>query len=155
RPARTRVASWLAPRGASYTQAVVALALNIPFIAAALSRYPQDLTWFSLAGVNALLVVAGYYVAALYLVVTVAFLLTGAWRLVFLTVSAAALTLTLYYFVVDGIVYRVTKMHIDAFWLQYLFTTFRGLGIGLAQILGATLLLGVIVGLEFFLLRKA
>jgi uncharacterized protein len=155
RRTRARVASWLASRGAGYTQAVVALALNIPFMVAALARYPQDLTWASLAGVYALMVFAGYYVFAVYLLLTAAFLLTGAWRRVFLGVSTAILTLTLYYFVVDGIVYRVTKMHIDAFWLQYLLSTFRGLGIGSAQIAGAILLLAVIVGLEVFLLRKA
>ncbi|HEU4994118.1 MAG TPA: sulfatase-like hydrolase/transferase [Gemmatimonadaceae bacterium] len=155
RRTRARVTSWLASRGASYTQAVVALALNIPFMVAALGRYPQDLTWASLEGGYALLVFAGYYVFAVFLVVTAAFLLTGAWRRVFLGASTALLALTLYYLIVDGIVYRVTKMHIDAFWIQYLVTTFRGLGIGSAQIGGAVLLLAVILALEVFLVRKA
>src|SRR5262245_47690418 len=114
---RARVGDWLTRRGASYAQAIVALALNVPFMVAALSRYPQGLTWLSTSGVYALMVFAGYYVLAVYLVMTAAFLLTGAWRRVFLGASATILTLMLFYFVIDGIVYRVTKMHIDAFWL--------------------------------------
>jgi len=97
RRTRARVASWLASRGASYTQAVVALALNIPFMVAVLGRYPQGLTWASFEGVYALLVFAGYYVFAVYLLVTVAFLLTGAWRRVFLSASTAILTRRMYH----------------------------------------------------------
>src|SRR5262249_46572541 len=65
------------------------------------------------------------------------------------------LALALCYFAIDGIVYRVAKAHIDAFWLQYLFTTFEGLGIGLAQIAGGILAFALILALELFLLRAA
>ncbi|HEY7236228.1 MAG TPA: sulfatase-like hydrolase/transferase, partial [Gemmatimonadaceae bacterium] len=67
----------------------------------------------------------------------------------------AILTLTVYYFAVDGIVYRVAKMHVDAFWLQYLFTTFDGLGIDIAQIAAALVALALVILLEVFLLRLA
>ena len=69
--------------------------------------------------------------------------------------STTILTLALCYFAIDGVVYRVAKAHIDAFWLQYLLTTFEGLGIGPAQIAGAVLALAVILALELFLLRTA
>jgi len=150
-----RLTSWLAPRRALYGRAVVTLALNVPFMVAALSRYPQDLRWASPAGVYTLLVFAGYYVLLVYAVLTLAFLLTGAWPRVFLAASTATLTLSLYYFAVDGIVFRVAKTHIDAFWLQYLVTTFGGLGIGFAQVANALLALAAILALELFLLRLA
>ena len=152
---RGRATSWLAPRAACYPQAIVALALNIPFMVAALSRYPQDLTWVSPAGVYAVLVFAGYYVFLVYVLLTLLFLLTGAWRRMFVGASTALLALTLYYFVVDGSVYRVLKMHVDAFWLRYLITTFGGLGIEATQIAGAIGLLALIAVLEVLLLRMA
>src|SRR6478609_6148150 len=128
-------------RWSDYTAAIVSLALNVPFIVFALSRYPQDLQWGSAAGMYTMLVFAGYYIFLVYALLTLAFVFTAAWPRVFSAVSIAILTSALCYFAIDGIVYRVAKAHIDAFWLQYLLTTFEGLGIGLAQIAGAALVL--------------
>ena len=134
---------------------MVALALNVPFMVAELSRYPQHLSWLSPSGVYALLVFVGYYAFLTGALLTLAFLLTGAWPRVFVGASTAILTSALYYFALDGTVYRVAKMHIDAFWLGYLLTTFHGLGIGMAQIAEAALVLAVILALELGLLRLA
>jgi len=142
-------------RWADYTAAIVALALNAPFMLVALSRYPQDLQWVSAAGAYTLLVFAGYYIFLILVLLTLVFLFTSAWPRLFTLVSTTILTGALCYFVVDGVVYRVARAHIDAFWLQYLLTTFEGLGIGLAQIAGAVLVLAVILALELFLLRVA
>ena len=140
---------------ASYGHAVVALALNVPFMLAALCRYPQDLRWLSPAGVYTLLVFAGYYIFLIYILLTLAFLVTGAWPRLFTAASSTILALALCYFAVDGVVYRVAKAHIDAFWLQYLLTTFEGLGIGIAQIAGALLVFTAVVALQLVLLRTA
>ena len=142
-------------RWAAYTAATVCLALNVPFMVAALSRYPQDLRWGSAPGIYTLLVFAGYYVFLIYVLLTLVLLLVGAWPRVFVAASTTILTLALYYFVLDGVMYRVTKAHVDAFWIQYLLTTFEGLGIGRAQITEGILALAVILGLELFLLRTA
>lgn len=142
-------------RWASFTAVIVTLGLNVPFMVAALSRYPQDLPWGSAAGLYTLLVFAGYYVFLIYVLLAAAFLLTGAWPRVFAAAGLTILTLALAYFAIDGVVYRVAKAHIDAFWLQYLLTTFEGLGIGLAQIANAVLVLAAILALEWFLLRTA
>jgi uncharacterized protein len=133
----------------------MALAFNVPFIVATLCRYPQDLRWPSLAGIYTLLVFPGYYVFLIYVLLTLAFVLTGAWPRVFVAASTAILTLALCYFLVDGVVYRVAKAHIDAFWLQYLFTTFEGLGIGRRQIAGALFVFAVILALQLVLVRIA
>jgi len=122
---------------------------------AALSRYPQDLRWGSAAGVYTLLTFAGYYVFLIYALLTLVFLLVGAWPRLFVAASTTMLTLALSYFVIDGVVYRVAKAHIDAFWLQYLLRTFEGLGIGRAQVAGAVLAIGVILALQLVLLRMA
>jgi hypothetical protein len=145
----------MTPRWAAYTAAIACLALNVPFMMAALSRYPQDLRWGSAEGVYTLLVFPGYYVFLIYVLLTSVFLLIGAWPRFFVAASTTILTLALCYFAIDGVVYRVSKAHIDAFWLQYLLTTFEGLGIGAAQIGSAALVVAVILALELFLLRTA
>jgi membrane-anchored protein YejM (alkaline phosphatase superfamily) len=152
-PTRARLTAWLTRRGACYAEAIVALALNVPFMVAALCRYPQDLRWMSAAGVYTLLIFPGYYVFLVFALLTLVFVLIGGWRRPFVGASTAILALTLYYFAADGIVYRVARMHVDAFWLQYLVTTFDGLGIGFTQIAEAVLVLALIVALELFLLR--
>ena len=152
---RPRFNLWLNRRAACYTEVMLALALNVPLMLAALCRYPQDLRWASPAGFYALLIFPGYYVFLVLAVLTLVFVLTGGWRPGFVGASTAILTLTLYYFVVDGMVYRVAKMHVDAFWLQYLVTTFDGLGIGVAQIAAALLVLAIIFAVELFLVRMA
>jgi membrane-anchored protein YejM (alkaline phosphatase superfamily) len=146
---------WKTGRGAHYTAAIVSLALNVPLMAIALSRYPQDLRWGTAAGVYTLLVFAGYYVFLIFVLLTVAFLLVGRWPRVFTAASTTILTLALCYFAIDGIVYRVAKAHIDAFWLQYLLTTFEGLGIKPSQIAGSVLAFAVILALQLVLLRTA
>src|SRR6185369_12248303 len=145
----------MTPRWAAYTAAIAALALNVPFMIAALSRYPQDLRWSSAAGAYTLLVFAGYYVLLIGVLLTLVFLLLGAWPRLFVLASTTILTLALCYFAIDGVVYRVAKAHIDAFWLQYLLTTFEGLGIGVTQIASSVLALAVILTLQLLLLRTA
>ena len=153
---RLRIPIWKQGHAASYTAAIVALALNVPFMVAALSRYPQDLQWGTAAGAYTLLVFGGYYVFLIYALLTIAFLIAGAWPRLFTVASTTILTLALCYFAIDGMVYRVAKAHIDAFWLQYLVTTFaEGLGIGPAQIAAALLAFAVILALQLYLLRVA
>jgi membrane-anchored protein YejM (alkaline phosphatase superfamily) len=152
---RVRLAGWISRRWAGYTAAIVSLALNVPFMAAGLSRYPQDLQWNSAPGAYTLLVFAGYYVFLIAVLLTLVFVLIGAWPRLFTAASTTILALALCYFAIDGVVYRVAKAHIDAFWLQYLVTTFEGLGIGLWQITGAVLVFTAILALELFLLRTA
>ena len=152
RARRSYAMTW---RGTAYTSAIVSLALNVPLMMVGLSRYPQDLQWGSSAGVYTLLVFAGYYVLLVYALLTFAFLLTGPWPRVFTALSTTILTLALGYFAIDGVVYRVSKAHIDAFWLQYLLTTFEGLGISLGQIAGVAVVFAAILALELFLLRTA
>ena len=100
------IVSWLSYRIRSYGRVLVALCINVPFLIAALSRYPDELNWFSLTGVYAALVFVGYYVLILLVLLSLLFLLAGAWPRLYHTTAVLLLALALYYFVVDGIVYR-------------------------------------------------
>ena len=119
---------WFQRRARFYSQAVVVLCLNVPFLFLALSRYLSGVSWASVGGVYAGLVFLGYYTLILLVVITCLFLVTGAWPRLFLAASGVLITLVLYYFLVDGVVYRILKNHIDAFWLIYLRHDLRGPG---------------------------
>lgn len=147
--------AWFQRRARVYGQAVVVLCLNLPVLFVVLSRYVGGVSWAGVGGVYAGLVFLGYYALILLVLVTVLFLVIGAWPRVFLPASGVLITLVLYYFLVDGVVYRVLKNHIDAFWLIYLFTTFEGLGIGPAQIFEGVALLAGVAALQWGLFRLA
>jgi membrane-anchored protein YejM (alkaline phosphatase superfamily) len=134
---------------------VVVLCLNVPVLFVALSRYLSGVSWASVGGVYAGLVFLGYYALILLVVLTCLFLMVGAWPRLFLAASGVLITLVLYYFLVDGVVYRILKNHIDAFWLIYLATTFEGLGIGLPQIILGLASLAGVAALEWWLFRLA
>jgi uncharacterized protein len=150
-----RLRESLSRGAAAYGRSIVALALNVPFILLALSRYPGSLTWSSLEGIYTVLVFLGYYVLLLLVVLGLVFMLACGWPRVILAGSAVSIGLVLFYFAIDGIVYRVLRMHVDGFWLQYLFTTFDGLGIGGGHIAAAVALLLGIAILEWALFRLA
>lgn len=152
---RARLASWLSGRTRSYGRVVVALCLNVPLLIAALSRYPDGLSWLSFGGVYTALVFVGYYILILLALLTVLFLVVGAWAPLFVGAGGGLIGLALYYFLVDGVVYRMLRMHIDAFWLRYLFTTFEGLGVTGGQVVGAVALLALVLALEWWILRLA
>src|SRR4051812_45019397 len=90
---RARLAGWMSRRWTAYTAAIVALALNVPFMVVALSRYAQDIRWTSAEGAYTLLLFAGYYVFLIYFLLTLVFLLLAAWPRVFVAASTTILTL--------------------------------------------------------------
>jgi hypothetical protein len=147
--------AWFQRQARSYSRVVVVLCLNVPLLFVALSRYLSGVSWASLGGLYAGLVFLGYYTLILLVVITCLFLVTGAWPRLFLAASGVLITIALYYFLVDGVVYRILKNHVDAFWLVYLATTFEGLGIGLPQIMLALALLAGVAALEWWLFRFA
>ena len=114
-------------RWAAYTAVIVCLALNVPFMVAALSRYPQDLRWGSAEGAYTLLLFGGYYVFLIYVLLTLVVLSArgrdstrGQHDILTLARLLRALT-------ASCIAYEGA---IDAFWLQHLLTTFGRVGIG-------------------------
>jgi membrane-anchored protein YejM (alkaline phosphatase superfamily) len=152
---RSKLLDWFRGRARSYGQVVVVLCLNVPFLFLALSRYLGGVSWGSVGGVYAGLVFLGYYGAILLVAVTGLFLVTGAWPRLFTRAAGVLITLVLFYFLVDGVVYRLVKSHIDAFWLMYLATTFEGLGISAPQIVLCVAVLAGVAVLEWSLFRLA
>lgn len=145
--------TWWSARAEAYACAILALGLNIPFLLFAVSRHLGGPDPTSLAGAYTLLVVCGYYVLVLQCLISLAFLLAAysfRWAVV---ASSVILGSALFYLVIDGVIYRVYRFHIDAFWLQYLLGSFSGIGIpgSMLALAGATL--AGVVALEWFLMR--
>ena len=114
------IQTWWCSRADGYARAVLVLGLNIPFLFLALTRYLGGVDLTSVTGVYALVTAVGYYTLALQVVITVVFLLTGFSPRLSIGVTAVLLGISLSYLVIDGVVYRVYRFHIDAFWFQYL-----------------------------------
>lgn len=147
--------SWLSARGEVYARVMVALCLNVPFLMAALARHLEGIAWASLAGLYTGFVFLGYYVFILLFLLTCLFFVTGFWRQLYVGTSAILLTSALFYLLVNGVVYQFLRIHIDAFWLQSLFTSSSGLGIGPGTLLAILAVLCLTAVLEWWLLRAA
>lgn len=152
---RSPLRRWFHARLDAYTQIVIGLLLNVPVLVIALARHLEGVAYVSVAGLYIPLVVVGYYTLLLFVVLTAVFLATGWWRRLALVASGTTLTLALFYLVVNGIVHRIYRFHIDAFWLQYILTSFSGIGLTPAMIATAIVVLGGIGALEWALLRAA
>ena len=150
-----RARGWWASRVDSYSQVVTALLLNVPVMAVALARHLEGVAFGGVTALYLLLVFVGYYALLLFLVITVVFLLTMLWRRLAMTASGALLVAALFYLVVNGIVHQVYRFHIDAFWLQYVLTSFDGMGITTPMLGMALAVLAGIALLEWGLFRLA
>jgi len=147
---RVAIPSWVDP----YVRMLHVVALNIPFLVAVLAFHLEGVSWTSPAAVYAILVFLGYYVPVLLAGLTVLFLLTWYSRRLFLAAATALLTCALFYLVINSIVHRIYHLHIDAFWIEYLFHNFSGVGFTPAMLgMTAALLLGV-VGFELWLFNR-
>jgi membrane-anchored protein YejM (alkaline phosphatase superfamily) len=147
--------TWWSARAGAYARAVLALGLNIPFLLLLATRYLRGTDPTSLSGVYTALVVVGYYVLALQIVITLVFLLTGFWTRLALVLSGTVLGAMLGYLAIDGVVYRLYRFHIDAFWIQYLVGQFSGFGASGKMIAVTVGIIALVVLLEVWLMQVA
>lgn len=142
-------------RARRYADLCAAVAWNLPLIAAALLASVADAHPTLLGRVYGAMVIVGYYGLPLLLAVSVVFLLLLPWRRAATPAAAAVATLATAYLVADAAAYRIVKFHIDAFWLEYLFTDFRGLGLHGSTIATAAAALAGLVALQALIFRYA
>lgn len=72
--------------------------------------------------------VVGYYALPMLLIAFVLFVLLAPLRRTAFIVTGTVSGLFLYYLFLDSLVYAVTRVHIDFFWLEFLIQDFGGLG---------------------------
>jgi len=129
--------------------------LNLPLLALVLARHLEAGAYSGLSGVYAQLVFLGYYGLLLFVLVTVIFLVTISFRRLAVASTLGLLTLFEGYFLVNSVVYRNFRFHVDAFWIQYIFTSYSGLGVPPALFAAAAIALLGIGALEWGLFRLA
>jgi hypothetical protein len=139
----------------AYLAAVLAAGLNVPILAALLASDLMSVDPISIAGLYAGLVVVGYYGLVFLFLVSGLFALLSVWPRVAIAASGLFSAVALYYLAVDGVVYHVFRFHVDAFWLQYLMTSFNGLGLPPSTIALAAIVFLACVGLEIAIFRLA
>jgi len=120
---------WLGRRLDAYFLLVTALSLNLPLLSAALARHLEAVPLWSIAGAYAGLVFVGYYGLILLFALTLVFALT-AFAPRFAVISGGALLLAAAgYLLLNSVVHRVFRFHVDGFWIHYVLTSFEGIGI--------------------------
>jgi membrane-anchored protein YejM (alkaline phosphatase superfamily) len=146
---------WFGSRLETYRALLTALGLNLPLYVAALAHQLEGVPLLSLAGAYAAFVIVGYYGLALLVLLTVLFLVTGFSRRLAVAAGATFLFAAAFYLVADSVVHRAFRFHIDAFWLQYVFTSFNGFGMPPATLALIAGVLVVLVAIELWILRLA
>ncbi len=149
------VQNWLRSRGGAYAHMVALLGLTLPFIFLALSRYVDGKTGANIAGLYAGLLFAGYYPLVLLVLLTALFALFMLWPRLATRLGAFLIGGTLFYLIIDSTVYRIYRFHVDAFWIEYVFKSFSGIGISGAMIAMALGILALVAGLVWGLSRVA
>jgi membrane-anchored protein YejM (alkaline phosphatase superfamily) len=147
--------AWWSAHAGAYASAIVALGLNIPFLLLAITRHLGGIDLTSLAGVYALCVVVGYYVLVLEIGVTLVFLLAVLSTRLASAAATVLLGIALFYLLLNGVIYSAYRFHVDAFWMQYLFGSFSGIGISARMLIIAISTLIAVVGLEWVLMHAA
>jgi membrane-anchored protein YejM (alkaline phosphatase superfamily) len=112
-----------------YRYQVMALALNVPVIYSILLLNMRHIDFTSLTWFYISCVFIGYYVLPLLLVITLIFLFFFHLRKMVVYCSGAIITIFVYYLLLDSFVYNIIKIHIDFFWLEYVFNDYGGLGL--------------------------
>ena len=138
---------WITARMDGYLLLVTALGLNLPLLAAALVRHLQGVSPLSLAGLYAGLVVVGYYGLLLLLLLTALYAVTWFSSRLSAAAGVALLFVAASYLVINSVVYRAFRFHVDAFWVGYFLTSLRGTGVRAPTLAVA---IGLVLGLAAF-----
>ena len=139
---------WLKARTESHSYVVTAFVLNLPFLFIVLWRHLNEVTLTGLTSVYIGTVFLGYYALIVFVLTTITFLILSFSKRLAIIASGAILTVTLFYFVVNSVVYGIYRFHVDAFWLAYAATHFQGFGIPPTVVFTAVVILILITVLE-------
>jgi len=137
----------------SYRVWLTALVLNTPLIFGILMLNVagdgfKPLTWVYVAGLA-----LGYYGLPLLLAGTVVFLLLLPARSAGKFIGIVILSAIIYYLLIDGLVFRIFKFHLNLFWVEFILADFGSLGLTSSTILSGMGMLAGVVAVEISILR--
>jgi len=136
-----------------YGDLVSALVANVVLIVVILQMNirPAGLPLLGMAYAG--LTMVGYYGLPLLVAVSLVWLITWPVKQATRPLGLAVCTLLIAYLLADAVAFRIIKFHIDAFWLEYLFKDFGGLGLPWTTVAMAVVGFGALVALEFAIFR--
>ncbi|MBU8870012.1 MAG: sulfatase-like hydrolase/transferase [Gemmatimonadales bacterium] len=139
-----------------YRYLIMVLALHAPVIwgILLLNIRGVKLTGHSAVYFNS--VALGYYMLPLLLVVTLLFILLFPFGRALMWLVGIVMVIFTYILLLDSFVYEVCKLHIDLFWLEFLFKDYRGFGLTAPAFLSvlAALVVLILVELGIFTLAR-
>lgn len=100
-------------------------------------------------------VILGYYVLPILLIITFLTILFFALRKTLALIAGAAVVVYVYYLLIDHFVYTIAKIHVDLFWLEWIFDDFHSFGLTASTIRNVVIALVVIAGIEFMIFKFA
>ena len=149
------VQTWFSTRAKAYAYVVSTLCLNVPILSLLLARHLEGVTYLGLGGVYVLLLFLGYYALALFVLATCVFVVSIVSRRLATVASGALLVVALFYLVVNSVVHGIYRFHVDAFWLEYVLGSYKGLGLPSSVVAAALVAVVALAALEVGLFRVA
>lgn len=139
-----------------YYRLTIAVALNIALVFSILLWNARQHDFGMLSGAYFLAVILGYYVLPIYLVSSVLYLIFSPIRRLSLFLATVLITGFIFYYLIDGYTYAVTRMHIDLFWIEWIINDFNAFGLTYAMLstVVAAFLLLVAIEVGIFLLAR-
>jgi len=126
----------------------MALVLNVPLIyfILLLDMRRVDLTFLTWIYLSCVFI--GYYVLPLLFIVTIIFLFSFVFRRLAIIFIGTIITIYIYYLLIDSLAYNMTRIHINLFWLEWIFTDLAGFGLPPNTVRNVLLVLLVVIVVE-------
>ena len=135
-------------RRSTYFLLTVAVALNAPLVFLILLRNTRQFHFDIVSWTYMVSVTLGYYVLAMLVFASVAYLLLCPLRRLALVVSGVLVTTAVYYLLVDSYTFGIMKMHIDLFWLKWIVSDFDAFGLSRNTLQSALVAALILVAVE-------
>ena len=131
------------------------LALNVPLIVAILLFSLRGIDFSAMTWVYFLTVVIGYYALIILVLFTLVYLLLFYVRRIAVIAAIGAITLGVFFLIVDGLTYHVTKIHIEPFWMEWIVNDLSAFGISHTTLWAVFFCLLGLIAVELLLFRLA
>lgn len=138
-----------------YRRLLVFLLLNAPLVWGFLLLDLRGVDFSGLSAFYTATVLAGYYVLPPLLITSLVFLLLSPLGRTSQLVNWVLVSLYVFYLLLDALAYGVIKIHVDFFWLEYMFVDFGGLGLPESTVITAAGAFAVLLAIEYLIVAAA
>ncbi len=107
----------------------ILIALNIPVVVGIFFINARFINWTALGFVYFLGVIIGYYILPMLLLGLLLSLLLAPVKPAARIIGTSAITLFIFYLFIDSLTYRIARVHIDLFWLEWILNDLAGFGL--------------------------